>query len=407
MIEWSGTELLVRDSVREFVNEQIRPRIDELERGELPPYEIIRKLFSTFGLDAMARDSFGKAIESYPDGAQPLGGRSRCGGGLFDQEAMAMLAFSEISKVSMGMTAAIGVSIGLTAQTIMCRGTVEQRRRWALDLLTFEKIGAWALTEPDAGSDAFGGMSTSARPVDGGYVLNGRKTLITNGPYADTVVVYAKLDDGSVANPRDRPVLTFVLDADMPGFTRSAPMRMMGMHSSPTGELRFTDVYLEADRLLAGPPGSDGRDSARVSYTFERVAVAAMALGIIEECLRLSLEHAKARELWGQKISALQLVQLKLATMEVARLNVRNLLFRAIELKRAGQRVSLAEASAIKLYSSQAATEVANEAVQLFGGHGYLVEYRVEQLARDARSLMIYAGSNELQVGQIARGLLR
>jgi acyl-CoA dehydrogenase len=410
MIEWSGIELLVRDRFREFVDERIRPRVDELEGGDLPPYEIIRELFTSFGLDTMARESFAKAIENRRDDAGPdvdVAGLVSTGGGLFEQEAMAMLAISEISKVSMGITAAIGVSIGLAAQTIMSRGTVEQRTRWALDLLTFDKVGAWALAEPDAGSDVFGGMTTSVRPVDGGYLLNGRKTFVTNGPYADTVVVYAKLDDGSATAPRDRSVLTFVLDADMPGFTRSGPMRTMGMQSSPTGELLFADVHLEADRLLAGRFGSDGRDSARCNRTFERVGVAAMALGIIEECLRLCVDYAKTRELRGKKISALQLIQLKLATMEVARLNVRNLLFRAIELTRAGQRVSRTESAAIKLYSSRAATDVANEAVQLFGGRGYLAEYRVEQLARDARALTIFAGSSEVQVGQIARGLLR
>lgn len=410
MIEWSGIELLVRDRFREFVDERIRPRMDELEGGDMPPYEIIRELYSSFGLDAVARESFAKAIENRRDDIPPDPDATSLvctGGGLFDQDAMAMLAISEISKVSMGITAAIGASIGLAAQTIMTRGTVEQRTRWALDLLTFDKVGAWALAEPDAGSDMFGGMTTSVRPVEGGYVLNGHKTFVTNGPYADTVVVYAKLDDGSVADPRKRPVLIFVLDADLPGFSRSGPMRMMGMQSSPTGELHFTDVYLRADRLLTGWPGADGRDSARCNLIFERVVVAAMSLGIIEECLRLCVDHAKTRELRGKKISALQLIQLKLATMEVARLNVRNLLFRAVELSRAGQRVSRTEAAAIKLYSSRAATEVANEAVQLFGGRGYLAEYRVEQLARDARALTIFAGSSEVQVGQIARGLLR
>lgn len=409
MIEWSGIELLVRDRLRDFVDERIRPRVDELEGGVLSPYEIIRELFGSFGLDAMARESFANAMESQPDDAGPDGDVSGLvsGGGLFDQEAMTMLAISEISKVSMGITAAIGVSIGLAGQTIMSRGTVAQRTRWALDLLTFDKIGAWAFAEPDTGSDVFGGMVTSVRPVGDGYLLNGRKTFVTNGPYADTVVVYAALDDGCDADARDRPVLAFVLDSDMPGFTRSGPMRMMGMHSSPTGELHFADVHLEADRLLSGWPGSDGLDSARCNFTFERVGIAAMALGIIEECLRLCVDHAKIREQRGKRISAPQLTQLKLATMEVARLNVRNLLFRAIELNRAGLRVSRAESAAIKLYSSRAATEVANEAVQLFGQRGYLAECRVEQLVRDARALTIFAGSSEVQVGQIARGLLR
>ena len=138
----------------------------------------------------------------------------------------------------------------------------------------------------------------------------------------------------------------------------------------------------------------------------ERMGVAAMSLGVIEECLRLSVDYAKQRTLWGREIAQFQLIQLKLANMEVARMNVRNMLFRVIEARQTGAAISLAEASAIKYYCSQAATDTAMEAVQLFGGNGYMTEYRVEQLARDAKSLMIYAGSNEVQITHIARGLL-
>ena len=131
-----------------------------------------------------------------------------------------------------------------------------------------------------------------------------------------------------------------------------------------------------------------------------------MSLGVIEECLRLCVDYAKSRTLWGQEIGQFQLIQLKLANMEVARMNVRNILFRVIEAAQAGVPISLPEASAIKWYCSQAATDVAMDAVQLFGGNGYMTEYRVEQLARDAKSLMIYAGSNEVQITHVARGLL-
>ena len=131
-----------------------------------------------------------------------------------------------------------------------------------------------------------------------------------------------------------------------------------------------------------------------------------MALGVIEECLRLCVDYAKNRKLWGQEIGQFQLIQLKLANMEVARMNVRNMLFRVIEASQTGTEISLSEASAIKWYCSQAATDVAMDAVQLFGGNGYMTEYRVEQLARDAKSLMIYAGSNEVQITHVAKGLL-
>jgi alkylation response protein AidB-like acyl-CoA dehydrogenase len=145
---------------------------------------------------------------------------------------------------------------------------------------------------------------------------------------------------------------------------------------------------------------------ARANFSAERLGVALMALGIINECHRLCVDYAKTRTLWGKNIGQFQLIQLKLAKMEVARINVQNMVFQTLEKAQAGRIPSLAEASAIKLYSSEAATDVAMEAVQLFGGNGYMAEYRVEQLARDAKSLMIYAGSNEVQVTHIAKGLL-
>jgi alkylation response protein AidB-like acyl-CoA dehydrogenase len=392
VIEWSETDLLVRDSIREFIAKEIRPQLDALESGQLPPYDIIRKLFKAFGLDVLAAEAVSRALSSSSSGSSPS---------MSGQETLALIAISELAGVSLGIVASLGVSLGLTAATILSKGSAAQKERWLPGLATFEKIGAWAITEPDSGSDAFGGMRTSVRLDGDEYVLNGRKTFITNGPHADVVVVYAKLDDGS--SPRDRPVLTFVLDRGMPGFVQGKAFKKMGMMSSPTGELFFSDVRLGADRLLSS---SDGRSSARESFAAERVGVAALSLGIINECQRLCIAYAKSRKLWGQEIGRFQLIQLKLAKMEVARLNVQNMVFQTVAKLRAGKRPSLAEASAMKLYSSEAATEVAMEAVQLFGGNGYMAEYRVEQLARDAKSLMIYAGSNEIQVTHIAKALL-
>jgi alkylation response protein AidB-like acyl-CoA dehydrogenase len=328
---------------------------------------------------------------------------------------MAAVLVSELAGVSIGLLSTIGVSLGLGAATIMTRGTLAQKERWLPELMTLEKIAAWAITEPDSGSDAFGGMKTTVRrsgDADGAYLLNGQKTFITNGPYADVLIVYAKLDRGLAEGPVDRrrrPVLPFVLDSGMPGLTQGKPFKKMGMMSSPTGELFFDNVRLTPDRLLGETEqhtGGDGRESARANFAAERLGVALMALGIINECHRRCVDYAKTRTLWGQNIGQFQLIQLKLAKMEVARINVQNMVFQTLEKMQAGRVPSLAEASAIKLYSSEAATDVAMEAVQLFGGNGYMAEYRVEQLARDAKSLMIYAGSNEVQVTHIAKGLL-
>jgi hypothetical protein len=414
MFEWSDTDLIMRDTVREFIDKEIRPHLDALETGEISPYPIARKLFSEFGLDVLAAEAVKTMLdkERAREAEATREKRSSTGlGELGAQASMAAVLVSELAGVSIGLLSTIGVSLGLGAATIMSRGTLAQKERWLPELMTLEKIAAWAITEPDSGSDAFGGMKTTVRrsgDEDGAYLLNGQKTFITNGPYADVLIVYAKLDDGS-ADRRDRPVLPFVLDSGMPGLTQGKPFKKMGMMSSPTGELFFDDVRLTPDRLLGETEqhtGGDGRESARANFAAERLGVALMALGIINECHRRCVDYAKTRTLWGKNIGQFQLIQLKLAKMEVARINVQNMVFQTLEKMQAGRVPSLAEASAIKLYSSEAATDVAMEAVQLFGGNGYMAEYRVEQLARDAKSLMIYAGSNEVQVTHIAKGLL-
>jgi alkylation response protein AidB-like acyl-CoA dehydrogenase len=418
MFEWSDTDLMVRDAVRQFVDKEVRPHLDELESGELSPYPIARKLFSQFGLDAMAAESVKKMLDR--ERAKQSGEPNRedddeksdsavgFGGGA--QGSMVAVLVSEIARVSIGLLSTASVSLGLGAATIMSRGTLAQKERWLPELMTLEKIAAWAITEPDSGSDAFGGMKTYVKRDGQDYILNGQKTFITNGPGADVLVVYAKLDDGDASvDKRNRPVLVFVLDAGMEGLTQGKPFKKMGMMSSPTGELFFDSVRLGPDRLLGGSEqlaSGDGRDSARDNFAAERIGIAMMALGIINECHRLCVDYAKTRTLWGKNIGQFQLIQLKLAKMEIARMNVQNMVFQTIERQQAGKPLTLAEASAIKLYSSEAATEVAMEAVQLFGGNGYMAEYRVEQLARDAKSLMIYAGSNEVQVTHIAKGLL-
>lgn len=296
--------------------------------------------------------------------------------------------------------------MGLTGGAIMSKGTIAQKERWAPELLTLEKVGAWAITEPNSGSDAFGSMKASCkRTDDGGYLLNGNKTFITNGPYADTIVFICKLDEEGVA-PKDRKILSFILDAGMPGLEQSKPFRKMGIHSSPTGELFLQDVKVGADRLLGETEEVSARSGAKDTFSSERVGVAAMALGIVERCLALSVQYAKERVQFGQAIGQFQLIQAKLAKMEVARVNLQNMVFRYIELSAKGQKPTLAEASAMKLYSAQAAIEVALEAVQVHGGNGYMAEYHVEQLARDAKILQIYAGTDEIQITHIARDLL-
>ena len=406
MIEWSEQHRMIRDMVRRFIDAEVRPKLEELEHGDLPPYDILRKLLSTFGIDEMARARFAKAKAKAAAGQDTTAESDEERGESAEAMAMRMIPVIELSRWSPGMVTALGVSVGLTANAILSRGTWPQKERWALPLLTLEKVGAWAITEPGSGSDAFGAMkATAKRDANGGYVLSGSKTFITNGPYADTIVFICKLDDG-VTPPEGRKILSFVLDRGMPGLQQTPPLRKMGLHASPTGELFVDDMKVGLERLLGETEDVPSRSAAKDTFRSERTGVAAMALGIVEQCRELCIEYAKTRVQFGRPIGEFQLIQLKLAKMEVARMNIQNLVFRQIELAEHGKSMPFAEASACKLYCAQAAMETALEAVQLFGGNGYMAEYQVEQLCRDAKVLQIYGGTDEIQISQIARSLL-
>ncbi|HEX7479978.1 MAG TPA: acyl-CoA dehydrogenase family protein [Polyangiales bacterium] len=423
MIEWSEEHTAIAQAVRRFVEDEIKPRRQELEFGDTPPYDVLRKMLRTFGMGELQLARFATQMEREKRAAAGAAGaqgsaavaveegseksdsaearRARA-----DALAMQIIPTIEICRYCPGMVTAMGVSLGLTVGTIMSRGSIAQKERFVPALLTMEKIGAWAITEPGSGSDAFGSMQASAkRDGAGGYVLSGSKTFITNGPYADTIVFICKLDEGNP--PKDRKVLSFILDKGTPGLTQSKPLRKMGQHSSPTGELFLEDVRVGKDRLLGETEDREYRAGAKETFSSERTGVAGMALGIVEQCLSLCVDYAKNRVQFGKSIGEFQLIQQKLALMEVARMNIQNIVFRQIELAGYGRRTTLAEASAGKLYCARAATEVALEAVQLFGGNGYMAEFHVEQLCRDAKVLQIYAGTDEIQTLQIARDLLK
>jgi len=399
VLRWTEEQLWYRQAVRRFVETVIAPQREALEFEGLPPYDVLRRFYKEFGVGEAALERFEASMSGGPK--PPTSAAEK------------LIPLVEFCRWCPGVSVALGTSIDLTAGAILRAGSAEQKRRWVPDLLTLTKIGAWAITEPDSGSDAFGGMRSTARPVDDGWVLNGTKTFISNAPYADTVVFICKLDDGSDSPARQRPIMTFVLDGDMPGLNRSKPLRKMGQHSSPTGELHLEDVHVTEDRLLRGPErteragaGSAGGSGAKATFAMERASIAASALGIIERCLELSVDYARTRVQFGRPIGDYQLIQLKLARMEVARLNTENLLLQYIAMADEGVRPTLAEASAVKLYAAQAAMEVTLEAVQVFGGNGYMSENHVEQLCRDAKVLQIYGGTDEIQVRAIARDLL-
>jgi len=413
MIEWSEQHLMVRDMVRGFIEKEIAPNIDELEHGDTPPYDVLRKLIKTFGMDTMAKAQFdaqikkAKAIEAGEISEEEASkSNDQMGGGNQDMAAISFIPMIELCKYCPGMVTAMGVSMGLGGASLMSKGTIEQKERWALDVLTLKKVCSWAITEPGSGSDAFGSMmSTAKRTDDGGYILNGSKTFITNGPHADVIIFICKLEEEGV-DRKDRKVLTFVLDSGMEGLVQSKPLRKMGLHSSPTGELFLQDVKVGIDRLLGGSEERQTKAGAKDTFTQERSGVCAMALGIVERCLELSLAYSKERVQFGKPIGEFQLIQAKLAKMEVARVNLQNSVFRFIEMTGSGKQMTLAEASASKLYAAKAAVDVAMDAIQIHGGNGYMVDYRVEQLARDAKILQIYGGTDEIQISAIGRDMM-
>ena len=200
MIEWSKSDLLIRDAVRGFIDRELRPNVDALESGEMTPYPIIRKLFSEFGLDVLAADAVKNMLDRERARERDGESSSESSGvglaGMGEQASMAAMMFSELAGVSLGTVGAMGVSLGLGAATIAARGTLPQKERWLPPLVTMEKVAAWAITEPDSGSDAFGGMKTYVRRDGDDYILKGQKTFITNGPYADTVIIRSYVETG-------------------------------------------------------------------------------------------------------------------------------------------------------------------------------------------------------------------
>lgn len=409
MFDFTEEQKTMRKMLRRWVEAELVPHVDALESEQMLPYEPMRKLIATFGIADMVRQSFAKAESragSKGNESESGGGESEGGAGMMRDPSMSAITTIEFCRVSPGFSMAVGASLGLCGGAIMRRGTPAQKKRFALPVLTGEKIGAWAITEPGAGSDAFGGMRTVARRTEGGYVLNGQKTFISNAPHADVLVVYAKMEHGE--RPlRERPIHAFVLERGAKGMTLGKPMKKMGMWSSPTGEIFLEDCFVPADQLLGEKEAEPSREGARDVFHGERTGMVPMCFGIIERCLEESLRYAKERKTWDRTIGEYQLVQAKLARMYVHYQNVRNLLFKTLWMQKNGVRMTMGEASAMKAYCAPVATEVAMEAVQILGGNGYMREFRVEQLARDAKLLQIGGGTDEIQLVTCARALLQ
>ena len=408
MFELTEPQRMMQDMVRQWCDRELRPRLAQLESGELLPYDLMRDLVRQFGLAEVARASLEKRVRKLREGGEANGGGlgdllgdADAGGG--DPMMFALLA-KELCRCSPGFASSWGVSLALAGGAIIGKGTAEQIERYGIPVATLEKIGSWCLTEPGAGSDAFGSMQTTARPDGDDYVLTGQKTFITNGPYADVFVVYAKVDRGQ---PRaDMAVNTFILERGMPGFAQGKPFRKMGMRDSPTGELFFDGVRVPKANLLGGREKSaEGRADTKESLGNERSGLPAMAWGIIEECYERSLAYVKERRQFGRAIGEFQAVQLDLADMYVKLKNVENIAFRTAWMQKQGVR-DVAFVNASKAYCSQVAVDVALKAIQLHGGNGYMEEFHIEKLARDAKLLELGAGTTHINYLTAARALL-
>jgi len=394
MFDFTEEQKTMRKMLRRWVEAELVPHVDALESEAMLPYEPMRKLLRTFGADDMARAAIAKLekrVASGSEGTAPRDDEGEDGGGMMRDPALGAIISIEFSRVSPGFAMAVGASLGLCGGAIMRRGTLAQKKRFALPVLTGEKIGAWAITEPGAGSDAFGGMTTVARRVDGGYLLRGGKTFISNAPHADVFLIYAKMDHGEQPL-RQRPIHAFVVERGAEGMTLGKPMKKMGMWASPTGEILLEDVFVPADQLLGEREKEPSREGARDVFHGERTGIVPMCFGIIERCLEVSIAYARQRRTWDKTIGEYQLVQAKIARMFVHLQNVRNLLFKSLWMQQNKVPLTMGEASSMKAYCAPAATEVAMEAVQILGGNGYMREYRVEQLARDAKLLQIGGG---------------
>ena len=311
---------------------------------------------------------------------------------------MAALVASALGRASISIAISYFAHLNLCAHNILRNGTEHQHAKYLPGLASASTIGALALTEPDAGSDAMG-IRTTARPVHGGYLINGSKVFITNGPIADVMVVYAKtnLEAGS------RGITAFIFETKTPGFRVARKLSKVGLHGSPTGELVFEDAFVPEANVLGKV--NEGYKIVMSGLDIERAFYAVIGVGTIEEALHLSLKYAQEREQFGQPIASFQLIQAKIADMYTDLEAARQVAHRAIWLAQQELRVSKETAAAL-LFVSRAASRAANEALQIHGGWGYLTDFDVERLWRDARLGEIGAGTNEIRQLLIAHELL-
>lgn len=377
-MELTDDQRLIRDAVREFARGAVAPRAAEIDRTARFPADLVRQ--------AAELDLLGIVVpEEY-------------GGAGLDHISFALF-IEEIAAYSGSLAVILDVHTSVGTEPILYFGTEEQKRRYLPALAHGELLGAFALTEPESGSDA-GSLTMAAERKNGDWVLNGTKTFITNVGEAGLYIVMARTGPA----PGSKGVSAFIVEAGTPGVRCGAPMHKLGLNGSPTGELILEDACVPAANLL-GKEG-EGFKVAMQALDSGRIGISAQAVGLARGALDLAVGYANERHQFGQPIARNQGIQFMVADMATAVDAARLMTWEAAAACDRGVPFTHL-ASMAKLFATDTAMRVTTDAVQIFGGYGYITEFPVERYMRDAKATQIYEGTNQIQRLVIARGLLK
>ena len=367
----------VKRTVREFAEAEIRPHVMEWDEAQHFPRELFPKMGELGLMGVLFPEEYGGAGMGYVEYATII---------------------EELARVDGSIGLSVAAHNSLCSNHLFQYGSEEQRRKFVAPLARGEKLGAWALTEPGSGSDA-SNMRTTAVQRDGGWVLNGAKNFITHGISADTCVVMAVTD----REMRSRGVTAFVVERGTPGFAAGKKENKLGVRASETASLIFEDCFVPDENLL----GERGRGFVNSMHILDggRVSIAALAVGIAQGAYESALKYSKERHQFGKPIAEFEAIQFKLADMATQIDAARLLTLRAAQLKD-GHRQTTRESAMAKLFASEVAVKVAEEAIQIHGGYGYTKDYPPEKHWRDAKICTIGEGTSEVQRLVIARQLL-
>ncbi len=374
---YTPEQLHLRKTVRAFCEAEIKPHVMEWDESQTFPDKVFRKLGELGVLGAVFPEELGGSGYSYVDYS---------------------LVMEELARVDPSVALCVAAHVSLCTNHIYVAGSEEQKQRYIPKLASGEWIGSWALTEPESGSDAGGTHTRAVRDGDG-WVINGSKTFTTNGQVADVCVVMAVTDRSASSHG----ISAFLVEKGTPGFRPGKKENKLGMRCSPTNEMILTDCRVPASQLC-GKQGEGFVDALRV-LDGGRISIAALAVGIAQGAYEAALRYSKQRKQFGRFISEFQAIQHKLADMATDIDASRLLTLRAAWMKDSGQNVNK-ESSMAKLFASETAVRVADEAVQVHGGYGFLKDYPVEKFYRDVKLCTIGEGTSEIQRLVIARQLL-